>query len=180
MVTFEPLREEDLPQMQIWLSQPHVSRWWGEPPTLEQVRTSYLPAIDGREPTWHYIVLVDGRPVGMIQWYRWSSYPDTTEDGDIGVQPHEAGVDYFIGEADLIGRGIGPEVVGRFLDEVVFADPEVTGVRSSVHFENRRSWRCLEKLGFDRGEPLPHPKGHLQYAPSLSRAQRSAAGQTSR
>jgi aminoglycoside 6'-N-acetyltransferase len=179
-VTFRPLRLEELPHLQAWLSEPHVSVWWGAPKTLAEVEAEYRPGIDGIEPTWHYIVSVDGRPIGMVQWYLWSSYPDEKEDGDIGVQPGEAGVDYFIGEPDMIGRGVGPLVIARFLDEIVFANnPDVTGVRTSIHAENRRSWRCLEKVGFVRGDAIPHPTGHSQYAPVLRRDQRSAAGHTS-
>ena len=70
-------------------------------------------------------------------------------------------------------------MIGRFLDEVVLSDPQVIGVRTAVDADNRRSWRCLEKAGFAVGSPIPHPKGHLQYVPTLARDQRSAAGQTS-
>jgi aminoglycoside 6'-N-acetyltransferase len=178
-VTFRPLQLDDLPQMQAWLSEPHVAAWWGVPKTLAEVETEYRPGIDGVEPTWHYIVELGGRAIGMLQWYRWSSYPDEEEDGDIGVLPGEAGIDYFIGEQEMIGAGVGPLMIGRFLDEIVLCNPDVTGVRTSIHADNRRSWRCLEKVGFVRGEAMPHPKGHLQYAPVLRRDQRSAAGQTS-
>src|ERR1700742_935148 len=102
---------DDLQQMQAWLAQAHVADWWGTPKTLAEVEAEYRPGIDGVEPTWHYIAEVDGRAIGMVQWYRWSSYPDEKEDGDIGVQPGEAGIDYFIGELDMIGRGVGPHVI---------------------------------------------------------------------
>jgi aminoglycoside 6'-N-acetyltransferase len=177
--TFEPLRSQDLPLLQTWLSRPHVARWWGQAPTLEQVHAEYLPAIEGREPTWHHIALLGERPVAMVQWYLWSSYPEPGEDGDIGIQPGEAGIDYFIGESDLIGSGLGPQLLEQFLLGLVFADPRVTAVRTSVNAENRRSWRALEKIGFERGEPIPHPDGHLQYVPVLRRDQRSTAGHSS-
>jgi RimJ/RimL family protein N-acetyltransferase len=166
---FEPLQIERLPQLQAWLSRPHVAHWWGEAPTFEQTQAKYLPAIEGHEPTWRYLVLLSGRPIAMVQWYLWSSHPGPGEEGDIGVEPGEAGVDYFIGEAELIGKGLGPRMLSQFLEQVVFADARVSAVRTSVHAENRRSWRALEKIGFDLGEPIPHPKGHLQYAPVLRR-----------
>jgi aminoglycoside 6'-N-acetyltransferase len=174
-ITFEPLKREHLPLMQAWLSQAHVSRWWGAPKTLGEVEAEYGPGIDGTEPTSHFLVILDGRAIGMIQWYLWSSYPDEEEDGDIGVLPGEAGLDYLIGEPDCIGQGVGPLVIGRFLDEVVLADACVTGVRTSVHADNRQSWRCLEKAGFKVGSAIPHPQGHLQHVPTLTRAQWQAA-----
>jgi len=177
-ISFEPLRREHLPLMQAWLSQAHVARWWGAPKTLGEVEAEYGPGIDGTEPTWHFLVILDGHAIGMIQWYHWSSYPHEEEDGDIGVQPGEAGVDYLIGEPDCIGHGIGPLVIARFLDEIVFAESSVTGVRTSVHTDNRRSWRGLEKVGFTVGSALPHPQGHLQYVPTITRDQRQAATST--
>lgn len=167
-ITFAPLLEEQLPLLARWLREPHVCEWWGPPPTLEQVHAEYLPAIRGEEPTWHHVFSLGSRPAGMVQWYFWSGYPDR-EDGDIGARPDEAGVDYLIGEADLIGQGIGPRMLAQYIDTIVFADQRVSGVRSTVHVDNRRSWRCLEKLGFTRSEPLPHPKGNLQYVMTLAR-----------
>jgi aminoglycoside 6'-N-acetyltransferase len=179
-IAFEPLHAEHLPQMQVWLSRPHVARWWGEPPTLEAVQVEYAGRLSGADPTHCYIVRLDGRPVGMVQTYQWDQPDNTQESAEIGALPGEAGVDYFIGEPDLIGRGLGPLILTRFLDEIVFADPDVTGVRVPIDMNNVRSWRCLEKLGFDRGDAVPRHGGEVQYIPALRRAQRSAAGQTSR
>jgi aminoglycoside 6'-N-acetyltransferase len=176
-VGFAALSEDDFEQLRAWLCEPHVSRWWGEPPTLEQVRDQYARLVAHADATRCYIVSLDARRVGMVQAYPWSDNPG--EAAEIGALPGEAGIDYFIGEADLIGRGVGRLVLGRFLDEVVFSDPEVSGVRVPIDVDNIRSWRCLEKLGFSRGEPLPRHGGEVQYIPVLRRDQRSAAGQTS-
>jgi aminoglycoside 6'-N-acetyltransferase len=68
----------------------------------------------------------------------------------IGAEPDEAGLDYLIGDPDLIGRGLGQEMLRSFIADVVLADPSIKGVRTNVSVANRRSWRCLEKLGFTR------------------------------
>jgi RimJ/RimL family protein N-acetyltransferase len=55
-------------------------------------------------------------------------------------------------------------MLDAFLARFTAAGSEVTGVRIDVAEANRRSWRCLEKLGFQRdrsgvsieGEPGPH------------------------
>ena len=39
----------------------------------------YLPAIEGTDPTDHYLVLLDGRPVGMLQTYLVADYPAYAE-----------------------------------------------------------------------------------------------------
>ncbi len=157
-----------------------MARWWGEPPTLEQVEVEYSDRLSGVDPTRCYIAQIDGRPVGMVQTYQWDRPDNTQEAAEIGALPGEAGIDYFIGEPDLIGRGIGPLILSGFLDGIVFADPDVTGVRVPIDMNNVASWRSLEKLGFDRGGLVPRHGGEVQYIPALRRDQRSAAGQTSR
>jgi aminoglycoside 6'-N-acetyltransferase len=178
-VGFEALRVEHLPQLRDWLSAPHVSQWWGEPPTLEQVNEQYMPLITGQEPTRCYVIALDGASIGMAQTYLWADF--ASEAGAIGAGPGDAGLDYLIGETNLVGHGIGPLVIDRFLDEIVWAEPRVQAVVTSISVANRRSWRCLEKLGFQRSEERPVPgEPGPQYVLSLVRAQRSAAGQTSR
>jgi RimJ/RimL family protein N-acetyltransferase len=175
---FKALAAEDLAQMCEWLGRPHVSRWWGDPPTLEAVRDQYEPLILGADPTRCYIALLDERPVGMVQTY---SYQDNlSEAQEIGAEPTDAGLDYFIGEPELTGIGLGPLILGRFLEDIVFTDPSVSGVRTTIDHRNRRSWRCLEKLGFTVGPLVPRHGGEVDYIPYLPRPQRSAAGQTSR
>jgi RimJ/RimL family protein N-acetyltransferase len=136
---------------------------------VEKVATEYEPQLSGEDPTRVYIVNLDGRRIGMTQTYRWAD--NEPEANEIGALPGEAGIDYFIGELDLIGQGVGAIVLARFLREIVFADADVTGVRVPIDIENRRSWRCLEKLGFERGEAIPRHGGEVQYVPSLARYQ---------
>lgn len=153
--------------MQRWLSQPHVARWWGAPPSLEEVAVEYEPRLSGEDPTRVYIVSLADRQIGMTQTYQWAdNEPESTE---IGALPGEAGIDYFIGERDLLGQGIGALMLDCFLRQIVFADADVTGVRVPIDIENERSWRCLQKLGFERGEPLPRHGGEVQYVPCLAR-----------
>ena len=62
--------------------------------------------------------------------------------------PGVAGVDLFVGEPELIGRGVGPRILAEFVREVVFADPATHAVVATVEEPNRRSWRAFEKAGF--------------------------------
>jgi aminoglycoside 6'-N-acetyltransferase len=162
---------DDLSRLYEWTCRPHVKPWWDPPATFAEFEAEYAKDAREHNATFIYFVLLDGRPVAMIQWYHWSSYEAEVEqeDGDIGLLPGEAGVDYLIAEPGLVGQGFGPRMIGKFIAEYVFTDPTVTGIRTTVHAENRRSWRALEKLGFTRGDPFPHPKGNLQYAPHVTR-----------
>jgi aminoglycoside 6'-N-acetyltransferase len=136
---FTPLTRNDLPLLQRWLSEPHVSEWWGEP-------EDYGPSIAGTEATRCYIAHLNGEPIGMIQTYRWADWPK--EAAAVGARSDEAGLDYLIGDPALIGRGLGPKMIRAFIETV--DQP----VRTNVAVANRRSWRCLEKLGFVR-DPEP-------------------------
>jgi RimJ/RimL family protein N-acetyltransferase len=167
-ITFEPLTVEGLPLLHAWRSRPHVARWWGAAPTSAALKAEYRPMITGEDYTRVYIASADAHPVAMLQTYLWVHEPEWSE--LIGALPGEAGIDYFIGEPLLTGRGLGPQLVGRFLEEVVFADLSVTGVRTDVNIANPRSWRLLEKLGFTRGPVITRANGGRIYAPHIERA----------
>jgi aminoglycoside 6'-N-acetyltransferase len=145
-IRFEPLTRDDLPQLLAWLKQPHVAAWWRDLQTLEQVEADHLPALDGQEPSYHYVIVVDERPVGMIQWYLVSDFPEWEEILHVGEGV--AGVDLLIGEADAVGRGLGPEVLRAFIAETVFANEATHAVVAGIEPANARSLRAFEKAGF--------------------------------
>lgn len=133
-----------------------MAAWWGAPGDVE---SEYFGRV---EPVERFLALLDGRPVGMVQSYLWESFPQ--EARGVGARPGELGIDYLLGEADAVGRGVGPEMLRAFLARARTEALGLTGVRVDVAEANRRSWRCLEKLGFVReaegvavaGEPGPH------------------------
>ena len=133
----------DLPVVHEWLNRDHVSRWWRDSRRLDDVEGRYGPAIDGDEPTRMFVIEIDGRPAGSIQTYLVSDYPDW-----IGDEPGVAGVDLFIAEEELTGRGLGTRVLAQFVRTVVFADPAVSSCVASPHAENAASIRAFEKAGF--------------------------------
>lgn len=165
---FRHLERADIPMVREWLVRKHVSTWWGEPPDVEE---EYF----GDEPVSAFIAHLDGQPVGMVQRYVWIDYP--TEAAAVDAQPGEVGIDYFISEPELTGRGFGWAMLSAFLRQMVFSDHDVSGVRVDVDIENERSWRCLQRLGFEReanardlaGNARPH------YIYLLSRSRYEAA-----
>ena len=145
-IRFEPLTREHLPQLLTWLQTPHVAEWWRDLQTMELVEADHLPSIDGQEPSYHYVIVVDDRPVGMIQWYLVSDFPEWGEILQVGEGV--AGVDLLIGEEDAVGRGLGPEVLRTFISELVFANESTHAVVAGVEPANTRSLRAFEKAGF--------------------------------
>jgi aminoglycoside 6'-N-acetyltransferase len=143
-IAFPPLREEDMGLVERWLREEHVALWWREP--AEVVIEKRIAGIEGRRPTRQFLIVVGGRPAGFIQTYLVSDHPGWDEIVQVGTGV--AGVDLMIGEPDLVGRGLGPEVLAAFARDVVFADPATVAVVATVEERNRRSWRAFEKAGF--------------------------------
>jgi aminoglycoside 6'-N-acetyltransferase len=143
VIAFEPLRTDDLVLVREWLDREHVRRWWRD--ADESLRHAE-DALAGRDRTRYFVIVLDGRPVGLIQTYLLGDEPEWAV--LIGESPDGAGVDLLIGEADAVGRGLGPQVLERFAREIVFANPQTTALVATVEEPNRRSWRAFEKAGF--------------------------------
>jgi RimJ/RimL family protein N-acetyltransferase len=156
------MRPDDLALLHEWLQRPHVQRWWRERETYEEVVDHYLPAIEGSDPTDHYLVLLDGRPMGFVETYLVADYPDHAR--LVGAEPSAAGVDLFIADADLTGRGIGTELLRRFVSEVVFARTTTTHCVADPETENIASVRAFEKAGFRVVEEFLDPGDGKQHA----------------
>jgi aminoglycoside 6'-N-acetyltransferase len=143
VIAFERLRHEDLPLLQEWLGREHVRRWWRDP---GDSLAEYTAAIDGRDPSEHYLIVLDGRPIGMIETYRVSDFPEWEKIVEVGEGV--AGVDLLIGEPEATGRGLGPQILEAFVQDVVFARPETHACVAAVDEANKRSLRAFEKAGF--------------------------------
>ena len=140
------MTRDDYPLLLRWHREPHVERWWTKRTTLEEIEEHYGPTIDGTEPTRHYVALLDGEPLGMIQTYLLADYPDYA--ALIGEGEGAAGVDLFIGEKSLTGRGLGTEMLEQFVEEIVFARPGTTAVTADPDVRNEASMKAFEKAGF--------------------------------
>jgi len=145
-VSFRPFTRSDFPLLAQWLREPHVARWWREPFDLPALEAKYGPCIDGVEPTHLVLIEVDEAPVGFIQWYRWSDYPEHAQ--KLGVGLASAGFDLLIGKPEMIGIGIGPAAISKFVAEIIFIDPAIDAVVSDPEEANVQSLRAFAKAGF--------------------------------
>jgi aminoglycoside 6'-N-acetyltransferase len=145
-ISFRPLGRSDFPLLQEWLSAPHVVAWWHEPLDLASVTAKYGPRVDGTEPTRVFVIEHAGRPIGWIQWYLWSDYPEHAV--QLGAELSSAGIDLAIGELAMTGLGLGPLAIREFLRRIVFADPNVSAVITDPEAGNLRSLRAFIKAGF--------------------------------
>src|SRR3984957_7897217 len=145
-ISFRPLSRSDFPLLQEWLSAPHVAAWWHERFDLASVYAKYGPRVYGAEPTHVFVIEYSGRPVGWIQWYLWSDYPEHAR--QLRAELESAGIDLAIGELAMTGLGLGPLAIREFLKQVVFSDPHVSAVISDPEESTPRSLRAFKKAGF--------------------------------
>ena len=163
------MRERDLPLMHEWLQRPHVRRWWNERETYEEVVEHYLSALEGSKPTDLYIVVHEDRPIGFIQTYRVADHQEYAD--LVGASPDETGVDLFIADEELTGRGLGTEILRRFVSDVVFADPATRSCIADPERQNVASVRAFEKAGFQAVREFVDPEDGKPHV--LVRRQRS-------
>jgi len=150
---------QDLLVMTRWGNAPHVARWWDSAGTLADTSATYLPMIEGIDPTVALIVEWQGEPIGHGQWCQWGWFPDDASRFD--APPQDYCVDYFIGRRELCGHGIGTLLVAALLADVRATVPvqrwPECGFLVDVDSANTASCRVLEKNGFVGG-PDPHPE----------------------
>ncbi len=139
-VTFQAFAEEDFALLMGWLRQAHVTPWWGPSLDEQAVREKYLPRLSGEEAVQMYLILLEERPVGMIQ--------TGPVDNISGFSARWQAVDILIGDPALIGQSLGPTVIRRFVDQVVFRQPGNDSCLTDPDLENQRSVRAFEKAGF--------------------------------
>ncbi|HTH70934.1 MAG TPA: GNAT family N-acetyltransferase [Candidatus Saccharimonadales bacterium] len=156
---FPPLTEADLPLIRRWLLEPHVSRWWADPPRdtyPEDELDKYRQRLRGEgDPTEIFFIRHRGRPIGFIQSYLIDDYDEYGQ--ALALDTPSAGIDLFIGEPAEIGKGHGPRLIRAFLRDVVFARYDVAECVIGPSVKNTSAIRAYEKAGFRffRDAPVP-------------------------
>lgn len=149
-ITFRPLARSDFPQLAAWLAQPHVLRWWDHEFTPEAIERDFGDAADGLEAAEVHIALLDGAPFGLIQFVRFADYPEYIEEVApvYPIAEGAASIDYFVGDVDRTGRGLGTAMIAAYVERIWAAHPDATHLVVPVTSANTASWRALEKAGF--------------------------------
>jgi aminoglycoside 6'-N-acetyltransferase len=137
---FRALAGKDMRLLARWLAEPHVAAWWGD---VESELAGIAGHIDSIavEPL---IIELDGRPIGYIQ-----CYDPHLEDGEnpFADQPFGTlGIDQFIGEPDVVGKGHGTAMIVQFV--ATLFEEGAPRVIVDPHPGNARAIRAYEKAGF--------------------------------
>ena len=75
-LTWRPLAAADLDLLAGWLREPQVARWWNHDTSAGAVERDFGPSVRGEEPGEDLVVLLDGRPIGLLQRAVISDYPE--------------------------------------------------------------------------------------------------------
>lgn len=148
-IAFKSLQEEDLVVLHKWLNKPHVRKWYGyerDYSTYAKVVERY---IDNTKPgclTSSYIIYADDTPIGYIQTYLISDYPDYNT--YVKAEDHVAGLDIFIGEEAFLHKGYGSEATKRFIDIYVFSHNTIQGIIIGPEPKNTAAIKAYSKVGF--------------------------------
>ena len=151
-LTFRRLARADFPLLRAWLARPHVARWWNHGTSPQAVEADFGAAVDGTDPTDIFIVLAEGRPIGLVQRYLFADNPDyMAELAPLVATPGEAlSIDYFVGEPEALGSGLGTAMIRASVTAVWRDHPSAPAVIVPVNAANEASWRTLERAGFER------------------------------
>lgn len=155
-IAFRRLAPEDLAALFLWLSKPHVRKWYASPPTsYAEVVARYGPRVDEGNAVRAHVVLVDGVAIGYAQTYAVLDFPSYAR--QLGCGDGVAAMDLLLGEETMIGRGLGARVIRRFVEDVVFADPAVEACVAGPPEGHGAGIRAFEKAGFRRWKVV-HPE----------------------
>lgn len=149
-ITFRRVTRSDFGVLAGWLAEPHVARWWNHEFTNQAVERDFGLAADGEEPSEDHIALLDGRPIGVIQYSRYADYPEYLDELSplLSVPDDAVSIDYLIGDPEIIGHGVGTAMLSGFTAHVWATDPRASCIIVPVCSANHRSWRALLSAGF--------------------------------
>jgi aminoglycoside 6'-N-acetyltransferase len=82
----------------------------------------------------------------------------------VQVEDGVAGVDLFIAQPELVGRGLGTDVLRQFVDDRVFSDTNVHACIADPDIDNIASLRAFEKAGFARVREFVDPSDERPHA----------------
>lgn len=144
-LTIRVINESDYPYMTKWLNDDLVLEYYGPRLTFEQVVAKYGPRFNNEHYATACILEYNGAPIGYIQYYEIPK--DQLKIYGYPLEKSIYGIDQFIGETGLWGKGIGTQMISTLL-EYLSSNCDVSMVVLDVKDTNQRAINCYEKCGF--------------------------------
>ncbi|MEW6709657.1 MAG: GNAT family N-acetyltransferase [Candidatus Riflebacteria bacterium] len=161
MICFLPFKESHLHLMVKWLNQGESMRWYGRHRQNDAEIIEKYRLRSNQEGVFCYIIAIDGLEAGYIQVYFLDRFPDYFN--LLNGKPGDFGLDLFIGEDSLLGKGLGTEIVSKALNDLVFSRSNVFRCLLGPDPENKRAIRVYEKCGFVFQQIVRTPEGNDEY-----------------
>jgi len=159
VIELQPMTHDDLGLVARWLLEPRVARWWLAGTTVEaELDELRMRVTDAGDPATRMLTIFENdehtasSPIGWCQWYPYAAYPP--EAAAIGARADDHGIDYAIGDASAVGRGLGTELISVLVGEVRRQQPR-SGLLVAPDSRNVASRRVLERNGFSLIEVRP-------------------------
>lgn len=130
-ISFIALNKSHFSLLLKWLETPHVKAWWDKdiPWTTELINKKYSNYVKGykvltlkdqiiTKPIFAYVIYLNNLPIGYIQYYNKHDF-QPEQNYDISELPKScAGLDWYIGELEFTGKGIGSKALSLFLEGI--------------------------------------------------------------
>lgn len=167
-LNFTPLQPNHFSLLHRWMNEEHVWPWWGENRTwnLDDIIQKYSTYCEGykdvgsiRKPIHAYVIEFSAKPIGFIQFYNAYDFPRGKGYILENLPKSLAALDFYIGDSNFIGKGLGALILIEFLNTHVkpsykacFVDPDI---------RNKHAIRTYEKAGFYEIKRNPE-KGYIE------------------
>ncbi|MFC0625352.1 GNAT family N-acetyltransferase [Kribbella deserti] len=153
----------DAPTIALWMSRPHVQRWWRQDWSVERWAQQIAEQSAG-EHSLPCVVSLDSEQLGYVELYR-VRHDRIADYYEYDV--HDWGVHVAIGEPARTGQGIGRRLLAAVAAAVLRADPRCPRVVAEPDVTNVGSVRAFAAAGFETvGEiDLPEKKAVLMMRP---------------
>ena len=148
-ITFKPLNEIHFLLLLKWLNSLHIKPWWdpGVEWTIENIQRKYKSYISKyklengiAKPIYSFIIELDDNPIGYIQMY--NAYDFARSTSLTGLPQSLAAFDFFIGEQEVLRKGVGAKALEEFINEFclnkyefIFVDPDPLNIAAIKTYE---------------------------------------------
>ncbi len=146
------MNDNDFEVMAKWLNDQSVLEFYEEPPSnIDMVIKKYGPRVEGKHYVIPCIVEYKNEPVGYIQYYELQE--DELKRYGYSANQNIYGIDQFIGETQLWGKGIGTAMILMMLN-YLSKNKGASSVVLEVKKNNSRAISSYKKCGFRKIKEL--------------------------